>query len=157
MINEGLQRSNRAAGARNPPHKTEDPWNDCIKDFHWGWRWLDLTPNPFFFLSFALPSLSSLCRWWAHLAWWWSRRWSCTRASTPKRGRTTLQHGTAFSAQVLQHRHKFLPITLKKNAKCTHTTTPRRQIAFISQSSGSVCVRFSVTHKPVWTHFQSKG
>lgn len=50
----------------------------------------------FFFPS---PPLTS-CRWWAPLASWWSRRWRCTRASTPRRGRTTQQHGTRFSTQV---------------------------------------------------------
>lgn len=98
LISEGLQRSNRAVGAKGGA-ETEDPWNNYIRDFKWGWLWLDSTPNPFFFLLCA-ALFFSFCRWWAPSAWWWSRRWSCTRVSTPKRGRTTLQRGIVFSAQV---------------------------------------------------------
>lgn len=80
---------------------------------------LHSTPYPLFPLLFFLFS----CRWWAHLVWWWSRQWSSTRASIPKRGRTTPQHGTAFSAQV-QTQNSFFRKKIKDNKQSLNCCSP---------------------------------
>lgn len=77
-----------------------------------------------------LLSRSPRCRWWAPLASWWLLLWRCTRAWTPRLGRTTRQRGTRFSTRV-------------------------SALKVVCQSSGLLVP--GDTWRPVWVHFQSNA